>query len=52
MSLRPDDKAELIAMGGIAAFVLAVLALVFVGCPMAVSYGVSRGCAAGAELTR
>jgi hypothetical protein len=35
-----------------AIFVLVLVALVFVGCPGAVSYGISRGCAAGSEIGR
>jgi hypothetical protein len=38
--------------GAIALLTLLVVSIVFVGCPAAVSYGISRGCAAGAEQTR
>lgn len=39
-------------IGGVALLLLLLVAIIFIGCPAAVSYGISRGWAAGAEHTR
>jgi hypothetical protein len=49
---RKTDRQMLGCAGVVSLLLLAVITLVFIGCPMAVSYGVSRGCAAGAEAAR
>jgi hypothetical protein len=49
---RKTERQMLGCAGAVSLLLLAVIALVFIGCPMAVSYGVSHGCAAGAEVAR
>lgn len=54
MSRGPDAEDVAVAgcMGALGAFVLVLVAIVFVGCPMAMSYGAARGCAAASEFVR
>jgi hypothetical protein len=49
---RRNDRAMLGCAGATAFLLLMLVTIIFVGCPAAVSYGVSRGCAAGAEHAR
>jgi NCAIR mutase (PurE)-related protein len=49
---RREERAILGCAGGAALLLLVLVAVIFIGCPAAVSYGVSRGCAAGAEHAR
>jgi hypothetical protein len=49
---RRNDRAMLGCAGATAFLLLMLVATIFVGCPAAVSYGASRGCAAGAEYAR
>lgn len=49
---RRSDRVMLGCAGTTAFLLLMFVATVFIGCPAAVSYGVSRGCAAGAEHAR
>lgn len=46
---RKTDRQILGCAGVVSLLLLVFIALVFIGCPAAVSYGVSLGCAAGAE---
>lgn len=39
MSLNPNDKADLGCMTIVAAFVLVLASIIFIGCPLAVSHG-------------
>lgn len=39
MSLNPDDKADLGCMTIGAVFTIALAAIIFIGCPIAVSHG-------------
>jgi len=54
--LREDERREerqiMGCAGGVALMLLALAVIVFIGCPAAVSYGISRGCAHGSELGR
>lgn len=49
---RREERAIMGCVGGVAFLLLMLVATIFIGCPAAVSYGVSRGCAAGTERTR
>lgn len=49
---RKNDRAVLGCAGVVSLLLLVFIAIVFIGCPAAVSYGGSRGCAAGAEHAR
>jgi Tfp pilus assembly protein PilN len=49
---RKSDRQMLGCAGVVSLLLLAFIAIVFVGCPAAVSYGVSRGCASVAEHER
>lgn len=49
---RREKRDVLGCAGALSLLLLALVALVFVGCPAAVSYGVSNGCASGAEHAR
>lgn len=49
---RRSDRAVVALAGSVALVFLVSLAIVFVGCPAAVSYGISRGCASGTEVGR
>ena len=49
---RREEREIMGCVGGVALLLLLLVALVFVGCPAAVSYGVSHGFAAGAEHAR
>lgn len=49
---RRDEREAVGCAGALSLLFLVSLAIVFIGCPGAVSYGVSRGCAAGAGVGR
>jgi hypothetical protein len=50
--MRRTEREAVGCAGALSLLFLVSLAVVFIGCPGAVSYDISRGCAAGAEVGR